>query len=704
MFPVRGWSLPASALKAQSALPPSKILKEANPKSQSNGFVREPDKKSKKRKRDHGRSIGVEVTKENVAELWEKHISGTPSGRPIGQKEANGDRMKSKKGRQKDEQAGSDISGHTVDHGRDSVQVEKLAAAAVNAKQEKEKRKKGLEHEIDETSLVKYNEEQVNNSASPNRVDNSKLDKRRRKKARLEDGDPASAEAVVKQDHVFESSDPDGSDHIAIQATSSSESVAKPIPNTTLDATKGTEQLSAKEANKAKFERRKAAKEAKRQQRVLLQSEGDAPPDRSVQPATVEAAPKAPMKALAKKTPQPAVPEAIPKAPSKTLKKDKNPQVNKDTSSITAGPSSKPITHPEPKIDSLTPLQKIMRDKLTSARFRHLNQTLYTSPSNSTLTLFSETPTLFDDYHAGFREQVATWPENPVDKFAADIKLRGRVRIESQKGAWRKEKRCKSDGKGDGKGDGKAKANETTTASETGAAEPLPRTRGACTIADLGCGDAVLARSLQRDIRPLNLKILSYDLAKGTSGGKKFIKIADIANLPLEDGSVDLAIFCLALMGTNWVNFIDEAARVVRWKGELWVAEIKSRFGRVGRGKKETGDGKAKGKGKKVSKEERQREHEEVVVEEIDGGKGAQETDVSAFVEVLRKRGFLVKGEAEMDNKMFVSMRFAKAGLASRGKVEQVEAKGAVKRMFIDEEKVEGDEGKVLKPCVYKIR
>ena len=696
MFPIKGWSLPASALKPQSITFSAKSNKESKHKTQSNGSIREIDKKSKKRKRDHGKSTGLEVTKDNVAELWGKHIGGILDGGSASKKVANGNRKMSKNVRQEEGQDSLKNVEDNVDQNGDVMQ-EAEVTTALKQEKTKKKRKKGPEHEAKDTSLLEIREVQAINLVSPRPVDGSKPDKKKRKKAKQENGGPVPSETVMNIDHVAKPVADGSLEDVAFPALSIPEDATKSTSNVLPDTTKNIGHASSKEANKAKFECRKAVMEAKRQQRALLQSEGAVAPERSAQPTVVEDASKAPVKAVTKKNPQPPITEAAPNASTKSVNKKKS-QVDKDTLSNVAKPTTTPTSQPEPKIDSLTPLQKSMRDKLTSARFRHLNQTLYTTPSNSTLTLFSETPTLFDDYHAGFRAQVATWPENPVDKFAADIKLRGRTRIESQKGAWRKEKR--------GKSDDKPIASETTTALETGEAEPLPRTRGACTIVDLGCGDAVLARSLQKDIRPSNLKILSYDLAKGTSDGKKFIKIADIANLPLEDGSVDLAIFCLALMGTNWVDFIDEAARVVRWKGELWVAEIKSRFGRVGRAKKDASEGKTK-KGKKASKEEQQREDEEAVVEEIDGaGKGRQETDVGAFVEVLRKRGFLLKGEAEMDNKMFVTLRFCKAGPTTKGKMKKEEQRpnGDGKPRFIDMEEEEGDEGRVLKPCVYKTR
>lgn len=45
-----------------------------------------------------------------------------------------------------------------------------------------------------------------------------------------------------------------------------------------------------------------------------------------------------------------------------------------------------------------------------------------------------------------------------------------------------------------------------------------------------------------------------------------------------ESASMDAAVFCLALMGTDYGTFIKEAFRVLRPGGLLWIAEVRSRF------------------------------------------------------------------------------------------------------------------------------
>ncbi|MCJ1225522.1 25S rRNA (adenine645-N1)-methyltransferase [Toensbergia leucococca] len=421
-----------------------------------------------------------------------------------------------------------------------------------------------------------------------------------------------------------------------------------------------------KEAVKAKFEQGKASKETKRERKAHLQVNGDLPPTRPM-------------------------PQA---------------HANPSTATVpTTNPSKDLFPAPPASTTTLTTLQQSMRQKLLSSRFRHLNQTLYTSPSAAALSLFSQNPTLFSDYHIGFRVQVATWPENPVDCFIRDIRNRGEARDvamgQSQKARWREEKMGRKKGRDDGKNSPKP--------------DPLPRTRGSCAIADLGCGDARLASSLLfgGDTKALNLQISSYDLATEDRGvgAQELVTVADISELPLEAGSVDIGIFCLALMGTNWIEFVEEAARVIRTGGELWVAEIRSRF--VG-GLRSKGGARARQglrgnvKGKKRQKMAAGDDDEVVVgVDESEGEEpvAKREADaVGAFVEVLRKRGFVLKGKVDLENKMFARMRFLKENGAARG--EKSLGRLGVKTRYVEDEggEDEEDEARVLKPCVYKLR
>ena len=69
-------------------------------------------------------------------------------------------------------------------------------------------------------------------------------------------------------------------------------------------------------------------------------------------------------------------------------------------------------------------------------------------------------------------------------------------------------------------------------------------------------------------------KIYSFDLVSI----KKHITACDIANLPLENRSADVCVFSLALMGTNYLDFLLEAHRILRTGGYLIIAEVLSRM------------------------------------------------------------------------------------------------------------------------------
>lgn len=380
------------------------------------------------------------------------------------------------------------------------------------------------------------------------------------------------------------------------------------------------------------------------------------------------------------------------------------PQLQPQTPALAAPLSS--ATHQGTK---LTPLQQKMRDKLESARFRHLNETLYTTPSTEALALFTANPELFAEYHAGFSRQVReSWPSNPVDSYTLAIRKRAAVRPTQKK------------------------TNPDSAAfSRT---LPLPRRPNSiCTIADLGCGDAQLARAVTPSAKKFNLRFLSYDL----HAPDPLITKADISNLPVGDGSVDIVVFCLSLMGTNWITFVEEAWRVLRGdgKGECWVSEVKSRFGKVNRKKAQIGRQKVNSsplsntQKKKVQKSAKRKNGEggvdlsdgddegvEIYAEDAaathEGG-GADETDVSAFVEVFRRRGLVLRPDSvDKSNKMFVKLEFVKQGTPTRGKYAGVATKPghnslSAAKQFLKREQSDlstEEEAKVLKPCVYKIR
>lgn len=86
-------------------------------------------------------------------------------------------------------------------------------------------------------------------------------------------------------------------------------------------------------------------------------------------------------------------------------------------------------------------------------------------------------------------------------------------------------------------------------------------------VADFGCGDAEIASQTPHNVSSLDL-----------ISTKPNVIACNMANTPLQTASVDVAIFSLALMGTDYGLFLEEAARVVKRGGVVWIAEVKSRF------------------------------------------------------------------------------------------------------------------------------
>lgn len=72
-------------------------------------------------------------------------------------------------------------------------------------------------------------------------------------------------------------------------------------------------------------------------------------------------------------------------------------------------------------------------------------------------------------------------------------------------------------------------------------------------IADLGCGDAQIAKSVEQ-------QVYSFDLVANDES----VTACDMANIPLEKDSINVVIFCLSLMGTNLNDYIFEANRILK--------------------------------------------------------------------------------------------------------------------------------------------
>lgn len=162
-------------------------------------------------------------------------------------------------------------------------------------------------------------------------------------------------------------------------------------------------------------------------------------------------------------------------------------------------------------------LKKKMEDRLMAARFRLVNQELYTQSSTDAKELFKKDPEAFHVYHQGYQAQVRQWPVNPLDLIITWLSKKPKEWV----------------------------------------------------VADMGCGEATLAVKVPQS------HVHSLDLVAANAR----VTACDMAHTPLAAASVDVVVFCLSLMGTNLKDFMIEANRILREGGILKIAEVESRCG-----------------------------------------------------------------------------------------------------------------------------
>lgn len=74
-----------------------------------------------------------------------------------------------------------------------------------------------------------------------------------------------------------------------------------------------------------------------------------------------------------------------------------------------------PPEEKEQKQDRSASLRSRMEQRLESARFRYINEVLYSTSSSEAKRMFKQDPQAFWIYHKGYTAQVQRWPTNPVD-------------------------------------------------------------------------------------------------------------------------------------------------------------------------------------------------------------------------------------------------------------------------------------------------
>jgi hypothetical protein len=133
----------------------------------------------------------------------------------------------------------------------------------------------------------------------------------------------------------------------------------------------------------------------------------------------------------------------------------------------------------------------------------------------------TENPEEWYEYHKARHENMKTWNEIPYEYIASKIKNKNRI------------------------------------------------------VADFGCGE-----NLMKTFIPNN-KVYSFDhIAIDDS-----VIACDMANTPLENESIDIAVFSLALWGTNFEDYFKEAYRLLNYDGLMYIAEPSKTYAKEDRDK-----------------------------------------------------------------------------------------------------------------------
>jgi ribosomal RNA-processing protein 8 len=353
------------------------------------------------------------------------------------------------------------------------------------------------------------------------------------------------------------------------------------------------------------------------------------------------------------------------------------------------------IIPPPRAIGQSSALQQAFQARLSGSRFRILNEELYTTTSTTAFERFSAHPELYDEYHDGFRSQVEHWPVNPVDVIVGRLK-----------------KEVVDAFVFDNHHHNSANTNSSTSSKN----QPQDNNKKQIVVADFGCGDADLAKQLLKVQVPIQQQQQQrQDGAKRQKGGgsskveksssssstitsssfwcpfcvhsfdlvsqqSDLVTACDMSNVPLASATVDVAVFCLSLMGTNLADFVREAHRVLKSTGRLKIAEVKSRFSSSASSSSTTTTKSNNKNNSKNNNSRNNRNQKNNNKNNAAAGTERQDDEEREFIHVLNQLGFECT-LTDRSNKMFVLFELRKNGKTPDPEVEYT-----------------------AKPCIYKRR
>ena len=85
-------------------------------------------------------------------------------------------------------------------------------------------------------------------------------------------------------------------------------------------------------------------------------------------------------------------------------------------------------------------------------------------------------------------------------------------------------------------------------------------------VADMGCGENLLSKEVTNKVHAFDYVAIN-----------KYVTACDMSSIPLQDNEIDAIVFCLSLMGSNYLDYIKEASRVVKLYGNIFICEPKKK-------------------------------------------------------------------------------------------------------------------------------
>ena len=86
-------------------------------------------------------------------------------------------------------------------------------------------------------------------------------------------------------------------------------------------------------------------------------------------------------------------------------------------------------------------------------------------------------------------------------------------------------------------------------------------------VADMGCGENLLSKELTNHIHAFDYVAIDEN-----------VTACDMSSVPLNSQEVDAVVFCLSLMGSNYLDYLKEAFRIIKPYGNLFICEPKKKI------------------------------------------------------------------------------------------------------------------------------